>query len=92
VFLWGNAKLVVKGMMPNFLHVIPVGDDTVFDGIFEGENTTFGLSFIADLIFSSVTLVRNELDVRTQHMSPSGPYQPSHLDDEDDLRLSCSHT
>jgi hypothetical protein len=88
VFLWGNTKLVVKGVMPNFLHVIPVSDDTVFDGIFEGENTTFGLSFVADSIFGSVTLVGNELDLRTQHMSPSGPYQPSHLDDEGDLRLS----
>jgi hypothetical protein len=33
--------------MPDLFHIIPVGDDTVFNGVFEGQDTTFGLGFIA---------------------------------------------
>merc|ERR1719189_247647 len=40
VLLWCNAELIVEGVMPDFLHVIPVGDDTVLDGVFEGEDTS----------------------------------------------------
>jgi hypothetical protein len=46
VFFGGNSQLVVEGVMPNLLHVIPVGDNTVFDGVLEGEDTTLGLSLI----------------------------------------------
>ena len=35
--------------MPDLLDIVPVGDDTVFNGVFQGENTTFGLSFITDV-------------------------------------------
>ena len=34
-----DSQLVVEGVMPHFLHVIPVGDDTVFNGVFQRENT-----------------------------------------------------
>merc|ERR1712086_462170 len=40
VLLWCNAELIVEGVMPDLLHVIPVGDDTMLDGVFEGENTS----------------------------------------------------
>jgi len=46
VFLWGHTELVVEGVMPDLLHVVPVGDDAVFDGVLEGEDTSLGLSFI----------------------------------------------
>merc|ERR1712215_150481 len=45
----GNTELVVEGMMPDLLHVIPVGDDTVLNGVLEGEDTSLGLSFISDV-------------------------------------------
>merc|ERR1712238_541479 len=42
--------------MPDLLHIIPVGDDTVFNGIFQGEDTSLGLSFITNIgIFLSHT-------------------------------------
>lgn len=41
VFLGSNTKFVVKSVVPDFFHVIPVGDDTVFDGVLEGEDATF---------------------------------------------------
>merc|ERR1719220_2445143 len=35
--------------MPDLLHIIPVGDDTVFNGVFQGEDTSLGLSFITNI-------------------------------------------
>ena len=48
MLLGSNTKFVVEGMMPDFLHVIPVGDDTVLDGVLEGEDTTFRLSLVTE--------------------------------------------
>merc|ERR1712212_342189 len=49
LLLWGNAKLIVEGVMPDLLHVIPVGDDTVLNGVLQGEDTSLGLSLITDI-------------------------------------------
>ncbi|KAE9411650.1 hypothetical protein Angca_001693, partial [Angiostrongylus cantonensis] len=35
VFLRSNTEFVVEGVMPDLFHVIPVGDDTVLDGVLE---------------------------------------------------------
>jgi hypothetical protein len=34
VFFWGNSQFIVEGVMPDLFHVIPVGDDTVFNWVF----------------------------------------------------------
>ena len=39
VLLWGDTQLVVEGVVPDLLHVVPVGDDTVLNGVFQGEDT-----------------------------------------------------
>merc|ERR1712158_177608 len=49
LFLWGNTELIVEGVMPDLLHIIPVGDDSVFDGVFQGKDTSLGLSFISNI-------------------------------------------
>ncbi|GMR50477.1 hypothetical protein PMAYCL1PPCAC_20672, partial [Pristionchus mayeri] len=49
VLLRGNAELVVEGVVPDLLHVIPVGDDTVLDGVLEGEDTSLGLGLVSDV-------------------------------------------
>merc|ERR1712018_1013528 len=49
VLLGGNTQLVIEGMMPDFLHVVPVCDDAMFDGVLEGEDTTLALCFITDV-------------------------------------------
>merc|ERR1739844_31765 len=36
LLFWCNTELIVEGVMPDFLHIIPVGDDTVFNGVFQG--------------------------------------------------------
>merc|ERR1719237_1030966 len=35
--------------MPDLLHIIPVGDDSVFNGVFQGKDTSLGLSFISNI-------------------------------------------
>jgi len=52
MFLGSNTKLVVKGMVPDLFHVVPVGYDTMLDGVLEGQYTALGLGFVALSEFS----------------------------------------
>merc|ERR1719346_488969 len=36
-----NTEFIVESVMPDLLHVIPVGDDTVLDGVFKSKDTPF---------------------------------------------------
>ena len=49
VFFWGHTELVVKSVMPDLLHIVPVGDNTVFNWVLEGEDTSLGLGLITDI-------------------------------------------
>jgi len=49
VLFWGNSELVVEGVVPDLLHIIPVGNDSVLDGVLEGEDTSLGLGFVSDV-------------------------------------------
>jgi len=49
VLLGGDTQLVVEGVMPNLLHVVPVGDNTVLNGVSQSEDTTLGLSLITNI-------------------------------------------
>jgi hypothetical protein len=49
VLFWGNSKLVVEGVVPDLLHVIPVGHDSVLDWVLKGKDATLGLGFITDV-------------------------------------------
>jgi hypothetical protein len=49
VLLWGNSELVVERVMPDLLHIVPVCDDTVFDRVLEGEDTTLALGFVSNV-------------------------------------------
>merc|ERR1719309_1356176 len=44
--LRGNTEFIVEGVVPDLLHVIPVGDDSVFNGVLEGHDTSLALGFI----------------------------------------------
>ena len=46
MLLGRDTELVVEGVMPDLLHVVPVGDDTVLNGVLEGQNTTLRLGLI----------------------------------------------
>merc|ERR550534_1236174 len=49
LLLGGNTEFIVEGVMPDLLHIIPVGDDTVFNRVLQGEDTSLGLSLITDI-------------------------------------------
>jgi hypothetical protein len=49
VLFGGNAELVVEGVVPDLLHVVPVGDNTVLNGVTECEDTTLGLCLITNV-------------------------------------------
>merc|ERR1719370_1744340 len=44
-----DSQLVVEGVVPDLLHVVPGGDNTVLNGVFQGEDTSLGLSLVADV-------------------------------------------
>merc|ERR1712088_142473 len=44
-----NTEFIVEGVMPDLLHIIPVGDDTVFNRVLQGEDTSLGLSLVTDI-------------------------------------------
>ena len=48
VLLGGNTEFVVKGVVPNLLHIVPVGDNTVLDGVLQSEDPSLGLSLISN--------------------------------------------
>merc|ERR1712195_288363 len=49
LFLWGNTELIVEGVVPDLLHIVPVGDDSVLNGVLEGQDTSLGLGFISNI-------------------------------------------
>ena len=49
LLLGGNTELVVEGVVPDLLHVIPVGDDSVLNGVLEGEDTSLGLGLVSNI-------------------------------------------
>merc|ERR1719189_733533 len=42
-----NTEFVVESVMPDLFHIIPVGDDSVFNWVFQGKDTSLGLGFIS---------------------------------------------
>merc|ERR1712061_762293 len=49
LLLGGNTELVVESVVPDLLHVIPVGDDSVLDGVLQGEDTPLGLGLVTNI-------------------------------------------
>merc|ERR1712099_76905 len=49
LFLRGNTELIVEGVVPDLLHVIPVGDDSVLNRVLEGKDTSLGLGLISNI-------------------------------------------
>merc|ERR1712186_266590 len=64
-----NTEFIVEGVMPDLLHIIPVGDDTVFNGVLQGEDTSLGLSFITDI---GILLTHTDHDALVSWASNNG--------------------
>ena len=39
MFFRRNAQLIIEGVVPNLLHIVPIGDDTVFDRILQCQDS-----------------------------------------------------
>ena len=48
MLLGSNTEFIVESMVPNLLHVVPVGDDAMLDRVLEGEDTAFGLGLVTE--------------------------------------------
>merc|ERR1712026_429896 len=44
-----EGSLSQKGGVPDLLHVIPVGDDSVLNGVLQGEDTSLGLGLVSNV-------------------------------------------
>ena len=49
MFLGGDSQLVVERVVPDLLHVVPVGDDAVLDRVLERQDAALGLGLVADV-------------------------------------------
>merc|ERR1712078_380261 len=49
LLLRGNTEFIVEGVMPDLLHIIPVGDDTMLNRVLEGEDTPLGLGLVSNI-------------------------------------------
>merc|ERR1712152_97134 len=49
LLLRGDTELIVEGVVPDLLHVIPVGDDSVLNRVLEGKDTSLGLGLISNI-------------------------------------------
>merc|ERR1712039_670900 len=49
VLLRSDTELVVESVVPDLLHVVPVGHDSVLDGILQGEDSSLGLGLVSDI-------------------------------------------
>merc|ERR1719483_1033431 len=49
LLLRGNTELIVEGVVPDLLHIIPVGDDSVLNGVLQSEDPSLGLSLISNI-------------------------------------------
>ena len=47
VLFWGYTQLF-ESVMPDLLHIVPVGDDTAFNGVTEAIFISLTLGFITD--------------------------------------------
>ena len=47
VLLGCHTQLIVEGVMPDLLHVVPIGDDTMLNGVLEGQDTSLALGLVS---------------------------------------------
>ena len=69
VLLGGDTELIVESVVPDLLHVVPVGHDTVLNGVLEGEDSTLVLGLVSDI---GILLVHAYHDSRVLGASHNG--------------------
>merc|ERR1719326_2398756 len=66
---WSDTQLIVKSMMPNLFHIIPISDNSMLNWVFQCQDTSFGLSFVSDI---SITLFHSNHYTRLTCTSNEG--------------------
>ncbi|KAH3665288.1 hypothetical protein OGATHE_004103 [Ogataea polymorpha] len=74
VLFWRNSQLVVESVVPDLLHVVPVGNDTVLNWVSQSQDTSLGLGLISNVgvLLTHTdhdTLVSRSSDNRRKHGS-----------------------
>ncbi|KAJ0033608.1 hypothetical protein NQD34_000715, partial [Periophthalmus magnuspinnatus] len=49
VLFRGHSELVVEGVMPDLFHVIPVGNNAMFNGVLEGQDAPLALGLVSHI-------------------------------------------
>ncbi|KAI5090266.1 hypothetical protein C0J45_20401, partial [Silurus meridionalis] len=49
VLFGGYTQLVVEGVVPDLLHVVPVGDNTMLNGVLQSQDTSLALSLVSNV-------------------------------------------
>jgi len=76
VLLRGYSQLVVESVVPDLLHVIPVGDNAVLNGILQGQDTSFALGFITNVAVFLAHTNHHTLHNKEQEVSPAEGQAP----------------
>lgn len=61
VLLRGHAQLVIEGMVPYLLHVIPIVDNAMLNGVIEGQDAPLALSLITHVVVLLAHMHHNTL-------------------------------
>merc|ERR1712003_94097 len=69
LLLRGNTEFIVEGVVPDLLHVIPVGDDSVLNGVLKSKDTSLGLSLISNI---GILLTHTDHDTLVSWSSNNG--------------------
>merc|ERR1719436_283263 len=76
LLLGGNTQLVVEGVVPDLLHVVPVGDDSMLHGVLEGEDTSLGLGLVTNIgVLLSHTYHDTHMSGTSHNGGEDGPVQ-----------------
>merc|ERR1719422_251149 len=66
MLLWGNAEFIVKCVVPDLLHIVPIGHDAVLDRVLERQHTALALGLVTD-----ITVLLVHPDHNSRHLRPA---------------------
>ena len=49
VLFWRDTQLIVEGVMPDLLHIVPVGDDTVLERVAKTQHAATTLRLVTNI-------------------------------------------
>jgi len=68
VLLRSHSQLVVERVLPDLLHIIPVGHDAALDRVLEIQNSTLALGFVTNV---AVFLIHAHHDTLNEKRIPT---------------------